>query len=85
MTIEVRVAGRGRVRDGQKIEDAQQAARCDLCDGASDVVVSTTTRADGPFGCRDCLRTRLEATTLAVWQLQEPGGDSGLPWGKLSG
>lgn len=85
MTIEVRVAGRGRVRDGQKTADPEQTAHCDLCDRVSEVVVSTTSDPGGPFGCRVCLRSRLEATTIAVWQLQEAGGDTGLPWGKISG
>jgi hypothetical protein len=85
MSIEVRVAGRGRVRDGEKIVDPNQSAHCDLCDSPSDVVVSSTGVPDGPFGCRGCLRSRLEATTIAVWQLQEAGGETGLPWGKISG
>jgi hypothetical protein len=85
MTIEVRVRNRGRVRDGQLTQAADQTAHCDLCGETSDVVVSTTADSAGPFGCRACLRKRLEATTIAVWQLQEAGSGSGLPWGKISG
>jgi hypothetical protein len=85
MPIEVRIAGRGRVRDGHKTADPDQIAHCDLCDETSEVVVSTTDAPEGPFSCRDCLRTRLEATTIAVWQLQEAGGETALPWGKISG
>jgi hypothetical protein len=85
MSIEVHVAGRGRVRDGAKIDDDEQVAHCDLCGTDTDVVVSTTRDGTGPFGCRGCLRSRLEATTLAVYVLQEPGPTGGLPWGKISG
>jgi hypothetical protein len=85
MSIEVHVAGRGRVRDGEKIEDDDQTAHCDLCDTDTDVVVSSTPDPAGPFGCRVCLRSRLEATTLAVYLLQESGNAGGLPWGKISG
>ena len=85
MSIEVHVAGRGRVRDGEKVEDDDQVAHCDLCGRDTDVVVSATADVGGPFGCRSCLRSRLEATTLAVYVLQEPGPASGLPWGKISG
>jgi hypothetical protein len=85
MPIEVRVAGRGRVRDGQKTDDPGQTAHCDLCDSTSDVVVSTTPASDGPYSCRTCLRSRLEATTIAVWRLQDDAGETGLPWGKISG
>ena len=84
MSIEVHVAGRGRVRDGEKVEDDDQVAHCDLCGHDTDVVVSTTPDASGPFGCRVCLRSRLEATTLAVYVLQDQG-TGGLPWGKISG
>jgi hypothetical protein len=85
MSIEVHVSGRGRVRNGEKIDDADQTAHCDLCGHDTDVVVSTTAAIDGPFGCRVCLRARLEATTLAVYLLQDSGNAGGLPWGKISG
>ena len=85
MSVEVHVAGRGRVRDGTKTVNEDQGAHCDLCDADTDVVVSTDTGGNGPFGCRNCLRSRLEATTLAVYLLQDPGGSGGLPWGKISG
>ena len=85
MSVEVHVAGRGRVRDGDKVVDADQTAHCDLCGNDTDVVVSSTGDVTGPFGCRTCLRKRLEATTLAVYLLSEPGGSGGLPWGKISG
>ena len=78
MTIEVRVNGRGSVRDGVKKIDASTAARCDLCDSVTDVVVSVTPDAKGPFACKACMRGRLEAITVAVYELRE---GSGLPWG----
>jgi hypothetical protein len=81
-TIEVRVAGRGSVRDGTKSMDASTKARCDLCATDSDVVVSVTPDAKGPFACKACMRGRLEAITVAVYELRE---GSGLPWGKVSG
>jgi hypothetical protein len=83
--IEVRVAGRGRVRAGERVADPATVARCDLCGADTDVVVSTSPDGTGPFGCKACLRGRLEAITIALYELKEPGGQSGLPWGKLSG
>lgn len=83
MSIEVHVAGRGRVRDGDKTNDTAQVAHCDLCDQDTDVVVSITPAGDGALACRDCLRARLEATTVATYLLH--GGGGGLPWGKISG
>ena len=83
MTIEVRVQGRGTVRDGEPSADAEATARCDLCDREVDVVVSVSPAGDA-FGCKDCLRRRLEATTVAQWLLRDPS-ESGLPWGKFSG
>ncbi|MCZ7677437.1 MAG: hypothetical protein M5U28_01130 [Sandaracinaceae bacterium] len=82
--IEVRVAGRGTVRDGEATEDRSTSARCDLCETAVDVVVSVTKEAGGPFACKACLRKRLEAVTVAAWELRDPS-DRGLPWGKFSG
>ena len=81
-SIEVRVGGRGSVRDGIKKVDAAMKARCDLCASDSDVVVSVTSEANGPFACKACMRGRLEAVTVAVYELRE---GSGLPWGKVSG
>ena len=83
MSIEVHVAGRGRVRDGEKTVDPEQVAHCDVCGKDEDVVVSITADASGALACRDCLRSRLEATTVAAYLLQE--GGAGLPWGKISG
>ncbi len=83
-SIEVRVAGRGRVRDGHATHEASQEARCDLCSESVDSVVSVTVDANGPFACKACLRGRLEAVTVAAWELREPS-DRGLPWGKFSG
>jgi len=82
MTIEVRVGGRGSVRDGQKKIDAQARAHCDLCASEVEVVVSVTPDASGPFACKSCLRSRLEAITVAVYELRD---GSALPWGKVSG
>ena len=81
-SLEVRVAGRGSVRDGKKTVDASTKALCDLCNAPSDVVVSVTPEANGPFACKACMRGRLEAITVAVYELRE---GSGLPWGKVSG
>jgi hypothetical protein len=81
-TIEVRVAGRGKVRAGEKTADANMAARCELCDTDTDVVVSTTSAGEGPFACKACLRGRLEAITIAMYELRDTAG---LPWGKISG
>jgi len=86
VVVEVRVGGRGKVRDGVKTEDAAMAARCDLCGADTDAVVSTSVAGDAPYACKNCLRSRLEAITVATWELREPApGASGLPWGKISG
>ncbi len=82
--IEVKVAGRGTVRAGEAPADASTEARCGLCGESADVVVSVTPDADGPFACKACLRGRLEAITVATWELRQPS-DQGLPWGKFSG
>jgi hypothetical protein len=83
-TIEVRVAGRGVVRGGERKMDPSTTAVCDLCGAATDVVVSTTAAGGGPFGCKACLRGRLEAITIAIYELKDDA-PSGLPWGKISG
>jgi hypothetical protein len=90
-SIEVRITGRGSVRDGKTAKDSAMEARCDLCAQAVDAVASLSapSPADaatgaGPFACKDCLRTRLEAMTVGAWQLKE-AGETGLPWGKISG
>jgi hypothetical protein len=82
--IEVRIAQRGSVRDGTATRDAQQAARCDLCQADVDAVASTHPEGGGPFACKSCLRSRLEAMTVGTYLLREDG-DGGLPWGKVSG
>jgi hypothetical protein len=81
-TIEVRVAGTGSVRDSHRTTDPKTEAHCDLCDTDAEVVVSTTASGGAPFACRVCLRQRLEATTIAIYELR---GSEGLPWGKISG
>ena len=83
MTIEVKVSGRGTVRDGDPSADGATTARCALCERDVDTVVSVTPAAD-VHACKDCLRQRLEATTVAQWLLRDPAA-SGLPWGKFSG
>ena len=45
MTIEVRVAGRGAVKDGEPKSDAEVGAHCDLCDQDVDIVVSVSADA----------------------------------------
>ncbi len=83
-SIEVRIGGRGSVRDGNAVADASQRARCDLCEADVDAVASMAPTGGAPFVCKSCLRGRLEAMTVGSYLLREPG-DSGLPWGKVSG
>lgn len=83
-TIEIRVDGRGTVRNGQQTEDREVEARCDLCGDEADAVASTGPEGEGPYACKACLRSRLEAITLALWELRDPT-ERGLPWGKFSG
>jgi hypothetical protein len=82
--IEVRIAGRGSVREGKATVDANQVAKCDLCGADTDAVASTSASGGAPFACKSCLRGRLEAMTVGTWLLRE-AGDGGLPWGKVSG
>lgn len=83
-SIEVRIGGRGSVRDGAVTRNMAEAARCDLCDAEVDAVASTTKTGGAPFACKACLRTRLEAMTVGSYLLRTPE-DPGLPWGKVSG
>ncbi len=79
MGIEVKVAGRGRVDGEVVVHDPAVVAGCDLCGRPVDVVVSM-----GPsWACKECIRVRLDATSIAAWQLRDPA--QGLPWGKISG
>jgi len=83
--IEVRIAGRGLVKEGKATADANQIAKCDLCGAESDAVAATSAGEGAPFACKSCLRGRLEAMTVGTWLLREAGDDGGLPWGKVSG
>jgi hypothetical protein len=81
MAIEVKISGRGTTRDEQVMPDPSVVARCDLCQQEVPLTVSL-----GPvFACKDCIRLRLDATSIAAWQLRDPSQGSGLPWGKISG
>ncbi len=81
--IEVRVHGRGSVKDGDARREPELEARCDLCKATVDAVVSVGV-AGPPFACKSCLRERLESVTVALFLLKEPR-EAGLPWGKISG
>ena len=79
--IEVRIAGKGVVR-GEEIESNEATvARCHLCGEDCDLVASLTAEVDA---CRDCLRARLDASSVAAWRLREPS-KAGLPWGSIAG
>jgi hypothetical protein len=81
MAIEVKVTGRGSARDDQVTVDPSVVAHCDLCDRDVELVVSL-----GPVhGCKECIRQRLDMTSIAAWQLRSAAAGSGLPWGKISG
>jgi hypothetical protein len=82
--IEVRVGGRGSVKDGKKLVEAATVSRCELCNTDVDATASVGVEGGGPFVCKSCLRMRLEAITVALYELREPG-NTGLPWGKVSG
>jgi hypothetical protein len=79
--IAVKVDARGKVEDGRKTIETNTVARCDLCDRIVDAVASVAAET---YACKVCLRVRLEAITVALYELREPG-NSGLPWGKVSG
>ena len=81
-SIEVRITGKGSVRDGDETEDTSMQATCDLCGEGVDAVASCSPAGDAPFACKACLRRRLEAMTVGAWQLRD---STGIPWGKFSG
>lgn len=82
--IEVRVHGRGIVQGDRVREDTSVAAVCAECDIEKEAVASIGTK--GYALCADCLRSRLDALSVARFVLRSEGRPSGgLPWGKISG
>lgn len=81
MAIEVRITGKGVVADEVVTADAKVVAHCDICQTDCDLVVSLTPTM---HACRDCLRARLDASSVASWRLREPT-PGGLPWGSIAG
>jgi hypothetical protein len=77
--ITVKVAGRGSVAGEVVTRDPATAARCDACGAEVDLVVSIA----GVWVCKPCIRVRLDATSVAAWQLRD--GGPGLPWGSSAG
>lgn len=75
--IQVRIAGKGNVNGTEVAPDPTATAHCDLCDTDVDAVASVGTA----FGCKSCLRERLEAMTVGAYQLT---ASAGLPWGKVT-
>jgi hypothetical protein len=82
--IVVKVNEQGTVRDGVPEEDAKTEARCDLCGATDEAVASLALEGGAPFGCKNCLRERLESMTVSLWMFRSPAS-RGLPWGKISG
>lgn len=80
MPIEVRVSGRGSAIDEVLSRDPAMVAHCDVC--ARDVELAVSIGV--VFACKECIRLRLDATSVASWQLRA-ADDRGLPWGKISG
>lgn len=80
-SIEVQVSGKGSVKGQEVHADANLVATCGVCSKQVDLVVSITPEL---FSCRDCLRARLDATSVASWRLSQ-GDHTGLPWGKVAG
>jgi hypothetical protein len=78
--ITVRVAGKGSVTGEQVVRDPATVAACDVCGGQADLVVSM----GAVWACKPCIRARLDATSVAAWQLRDAGGP-GLPWGTNAG
>ena len=79
--IEVRIAGKGVVANEELTKDETTAARCGVCGESRDLVVSLTADL---YACRDCLRARLDASSVAQWRFREPS-KAGLPWGSIAG
>jgi hypothetical protein len=80
-SIEVRIAGKGVVANEALTKDESIDARCGVCGQNCDLVVSLTADL---YACRDCLRARLDASSVAAWRLREPS-KAGLPWGSIAG
>ena len=83
MDIEVKVAGRGVVRGDSATADADTKALCSICNLESDVVVSVPANGASVDVCTQCLRTRLDAMSVARYRLRGPA--TGIPWGKVAG
>ena len=79
--IEVRIAGKAVVTGDDLTEGPDVVAHCDLCDQDADLVAALV---QGLYACRDCLRARLDAGSVATWRAKEPS-DKGLPWGQIAG
>lgn len=80
--IEVRVTGRGSVKGEAMTTDAKLQAHCGICARDVDLVVALN---ENLYACRACLRSRLDAASVATWRLAQPGKAPGLPWGKVAG
>lgn len=78
--IEVRVTGRGVIREGNATRDAGVKAHCSLCSSEAEAVASL---ANGAFACAACLRARLDALSVGRYRLAEQSSTT--PWGKVSG
>ncbi|MCA9566340.1 MAG: hypothetical protein KC656_00795 [Myxococcales bacterium] len=75
--IEVRIDGKGTVKGDEVHADGATEATCTLCGKRVDAVASVGTG----FGCKTCLRERLEAMTLGAYVI---GSDGRLPWGAIT-
>ncbi len=77
--IRVTVHQRGEVVGDDVRRDDSLTAHCGLCDSQKPIVASL----GATTACPDCLRARLDAISVARYQLRDDG--PGLPWGKISG
>ncbi len=75
--IDVRVKGQGSVTGDAVIVDTAIDTICSACGGSAEAVAELKSH----YVCAECLRLRLEAISVARYQLR---GSSKLPWGKLT-
>jgi hypothetical protein len=80
--LTVVVAGRGVAAGDALREDGGAQARCDLCGNTVDAVARVAASSGTVGLCTACLRSCLEAITIARYRFRE---GVKIPWGKMSG
>ena len=75
--IVVKIRDQGQVAGEQVTADTDVDTTCSGCGQSAEAVASV----GGASVCADCMRARLDAISVARYQLR---GGSALPWGKVT-